>query len=55
MNPARPRHWLKANAGGIHLRESRAHHSKRRSAIGDDTETNLITRCRECHEILHRS
>jgi 5-methylcytosine-specific restriction endonuclease McrA len=29
------------------------HHMRRRSALGDDTETNLITLCRECHEILH--
>jgi len=29
------------------------HHTKRRSALGDDRETNLITLCRECHQILH--
>jgi len=31
------------------------HHLKRRSALGEDLETNLITVCRECHEILHGS
>jgi len=30
------------------------HHVRRRSALGDDAETNLITLCRECHQILHR-
>jgi len=30
------------------------HHIRRRSALGDDAETNLITLCRECHKILHR-
>jgi 5-methylcytosine-specific restriction endonuclease McrA len=29
------------------------HHIRRRSALGDDAETNLITLCRECHQILH--
>jgi 5-methylcytosine-specific restriction endonuclease McrA len=31
------------------------HHRIRRSALGDDLETNLITLCRECHQILHGS
>jgi 5-methylcytosine-specific restriction endonuclease McrA len=31
------------------------HHVNPRSALGDDAETNLITLCRECHKILHRS
>jgi 5-methylcytosine-specific restriction endonuclease McrA len=31
------------------------HHTKRRSALGDDAETNLITLCRECHQLLHGS
>ena len=31
------------------------HHMRRRSALGDDAETNLITLCRECHQILHGS
>jgi len=31
------------------------HHVRRRSALGDDAETNLITLCRKCHQILHRS
>jgi 5-methylcytosine-specific restriction endonuclease McrA len=30
------------------------HHVTRRSALGDDAETNLITLCRACHHILHR-
>jgi len=30
------------------------HHVRWRSALGDDAETNLITLCRECHQILHR-
>jgi 5-methylcytosine-specific restriction endonuclease McrA len=29
------------------------HHMKRRSALGDDAEANLITLCRECHQIQH--
>jgi 5-methylcytosine-specific restriction endonuclease McrA len=31
------------------------HHVTRRSDLGDDAETNLITLCRECHQILHWS
>jgi 5-methylcytosine-specific restriction endonuclease McrA len=31
------------------------HHINRRSALGDDAEINLITVCRECHKMLHRS
>jgi 5-methylcytosine-specific restriction endonuclease McrA len=31
------------------------HHIKRRSALGGDAKTNLITLCRECHKILHGS
>jgi 5-methylcytosine-specific restriction endonuclease McrA len=31
------------------------HHIRRRSDLGDDAETNLITLCRECHQILHGS
>jgi 5-methylcytosine-specific restriction endonuclease McrA len=31
------------------------HHMRRRSALGEDLETNLITLCRECHQILHGS
>ena len=31
------------------------HHMRRRSALGDDAETNLITLCRVCHRILHSS
>jgi 5-methylcytosine-specific restriction endonuclease McrA len=31
------------------------HHMRRRSALGDDAETNLITVCRECHQILQGS
>lgn len=29
------------------------HHVRRRSALGDDAEANLITLCRACHQILH--
>ena len=29
------------------------HHMRRRSALGDDEETNLITLCRECHQLQH--
>jgi 5-methylcytosine-specific restriction endonuclease McrA len=32
-----------------------AHHMRRRSALGDDAEANLITLCRECHQNLHRA
>jgi len=31
------------------------HHVRGRSALGDDAETNLITLCRECHQILHET
>jgi 5-methylcytosine-specific restriction endonuclease McrA len=31
------------------------HHRRWRSALGGDAETNLITLCRECHQILHGS
>ena len=31
------------------------HHVKRRSALGDDADANLITLCRKCHQMLHRS
>ena len=31
------------------------HHVRRRSELGDDAEANLITVCRECHQMLHRS
>jgi 5-methylcytosine-specific restriction endonuclease McrA len=31
------------------------HHIRRRSALGDDTEVNLITLCRACHQFLHGS
>jgi len=31
------------------------HHMRRRSALGDDAEANLITLCRNCHQILHGS
>ena len=30
------------------------HHIRRRSALGDDAEINLITLCRDCHQMLHR-
>ena len=29
------------------------HHMRRRSALGDDAETNLITLCRKCHQRAH--
>jgi 5-methylcytosine-specific restriction endonuclease McrA len=31
------------------------HHMRPRSRQGDDTETNLITLCANCHRICHRS
>jgi len=31
------------------------HHVKPRSSLGDDVEANLITVCRNCHQILHRA
>ena len=37
------------------LKNLDVHHLRRRSALGDDAETNLITLCRECHENLHGS
>ncbi len=29
------------------------HHIHRRSRLGDDTESNLITLCARCHQELH--
>jgi 5-methylcytosine-specific restriction endonuclease McrA len=37
------------------LRNLDVHHVRRRSALGDDAEANLITLCRGCHQILHSS
>jgi len=37
------------------LRNLDVHHLKRRSELGEDLETNLITLCRDCHQILHSS
>jgi 5-methylcytosine-specific restriction endonuclease McrA len=37
------------------LRNLDVHHLKQRSSLGDDTEANLITLCRECHQVMHRS
>ena len=37
------------------LKNLDVHHMRRRSALGEDLETNLITVCRECHQILHGS
>ena len=35
------------------LKNLDVHHLRRRSALGDDIETNLITLCRKCHQALH--
>jgi 5-methylcytosine-specific restriction endonuclease McrA len=35
------------------LKNLDVHHLRRRGALGDDAETNLITLCRECHRNLH--
>ena len=37
------------------LKNLDVHHLRRRSALGEDLETNLITLCRECHQMLHGS
>ena len=37
------------------LRNLDVHHVRRRSALGDDAEANLITLCRDWHQIVHRS
>jgi len=29
------------------------HHLQRRSQLGDDSASNLITLCSECHRVLH--
>jgi len=29
------------------------HHLQRRSPLGDDSESNLITLCSECHRAVH--
>jgi 5-methylcytosine-specific restriction endonuclease McrA len=36
------------------LRNLDVHHVRRRSALGDDAEANLITLCRDCHQMLHK-
>jgi len=36
------------------LRNLDVHHMRWRSALGDDAEANLITLCRNCHQLLHR-
>jgi 5-methylcytosine-specific restriction endonuclease McrA len=33
------------------LRNLDVHHVRRRSALGDDAEANLITLCRDCHQM----
>ena len=35
------------------LKNLDVHHLRRRSSLGDDSETNLITLCRACHQALH--
>jgi len=35
------------------LKNLDVHHLRRRSSFGDDSETNLITLCRQCHQALH--
>ncbi len=37
------------------LRNLDVHHLSRRSTLGDDTEANLITLCRACHQVQHGS
>ena len=36
-------------------RNLEAHHIRYRSRGGDDSETNLITLCRDCHVAVHAS
>ena len=45
--------WRCQVCGG--LKNLDVHHIRRRSALGEDLETNLITLCRECHQMLHSS
>ena len=35
------------------LRNLDVHHVRRRSALGDDAQSNLITVCSDCHRMLH--
>jgi 5-methylcytosine-specific restriction endonuclease McrA len=35
------------------LKNLQVHHIKPRSSMGDDTETNLITLCANCHREIH--
>jgi len=37
------------------FKDLQVHHITPRSQLGDDTETNLITLCANCHRICHRS
>ena len=45
--------WRCQVCGG--LKNLDVHHLRRRSALGDDIETNLITLCRKCHQGMHPS
>jgi 5-methylcytosine-specific restriction endonuclease McrA len=45
--------WRRQKCGSLGNLD--VHHVKRRSALGDDAETNLITLYRECHQLLHGS
>jgi len=35
------------------MRGLEVHHQRRRSALGDDAEENLITLCNHCHQQIH--
>ena len=43
--------WRCQRCGG--LRDVQVHHMQRRSALGDDSEQNLITLCMSCHLLVH--
>ena len=43
--------WRCQVCGG--LKNLDVHHLRRRSALGDDLKTNLITLCRKCHQLVH--
>jgi 5-methylcytosine-specific restriction endonuclease McrA len=44
-------HWRCQSCGSVVGLE--VHHVQSRGRLGDDSEENLITLCRQCHRMLH--
>ncbi len=43
--------WRCQSCGGV--RDLQVHHIQWRSHLGDDIESNLVTLCNICHQLLH--